>query len=435
MSNQVINASETITSNAVVVSTAATTPAARTYDVMESANVPIKSWTRGVAFEAEARKQLKNIAGLPFIHKWVAAMPDVHAGMGATIGSVIASRKAVIPAAVGVDIGCGMIAAKTSLRAGQLPDDLKPLRLAIEAAVPHGRTDNGGKNDRGAWGEPPARVIEAWMGLQPGYQAIAEKHQSAQLAMRVNQLGSLGTGNHFIELCLDEAGAVWIMLHSGSRGVGNRIGSYFIERAKADMRRWFINLPDEDLAYIPEGSDMFKDYINAVHWAQEYARTNREVMMANVVDALRALPDNVLPPFEASLEAVNCHHNYVSREQHYGESVIVTRKGAVRARAGEMGIIPGSMGARSFIVRGKGNPESFCSCSHGAGRAMSRTQARRQFSVADHALATAGVECRKDIDVVDETPAAYKDIDAVMAAQADLVEIVYTLKQVVCVKG
>ncbi len=201
------------------------------------------------------------------------------------------------------------------------------------------------------------------------------------------------------------------------------------------MLRWFINLTDQDLAYIPEGSDMFKDYINAVHWAQEYARTNREVMMANVVDTLRALPDNVLPPFEASLEAVNCHHNYVSREQHYGESVIVTRKGAVRAREGEMGIIPGSMGARSFIVRGKGNPESFCSCSHGAGRAMSRTQARRQFSVADHALATAGVECRKDIDVVDETPAAYKDIDAVMAAQADLVEIVYTLKQVVCVKG
>ncbi len=438
MSNQV--STESLVS--VPPFTAAIAPAAasgikaeRTYDVMESANVPIKSWTRGVAFEASARKQLQNIASLPFIHKWVAVMPDVHAGLGATIGSVIATTKAVIPAAVGVDIGCGMIAAKTSLRAEDLPDDLKQLRTAIEAAVPHGRTDNGGKNDRGAWHEPPTRTVNAWLALEPGYKTIVEKHQSAGLNMRVNQLGSLGTGNHFIELCLDEAGAVWIMLHSGSRGVGNRIGTYFIERAKADMRRWFINLPDQDLAYIPEGSDMFKDYINAVHWAQEYARSNREVMMAHVVEALRALPAHVLPPFEASLEAVNCHHNYVSREKHYGESVIVTRKGAVRAREGEMGIIPGSMGARSFIVRGKGNPESFCSCSHGAGRSMSRTQARRQFTVADHALATAGVECRKDIDVVDETPAAYKDIDAVMAAQADLVEIVYTLKQIVCVKG
>ena len=245
--------------------------------------------------------------------------------------------------------------------------------------------------------------------------------------------GTLGTGNHFVELCLDEAGAVWVMLHSGSRGIGNRIGSYFIERAKAEMRRWFINLPDVDLAYLPQGSDLFKDYLHAVGWAQAYARVNRDLMMRNVMTALGAL--GTLPPFEASLEAVNCHHNYVSREAHFGESVIVTRKGAVRVRAGELGIIPGSMGARSFIVRGKGSPESFDSCSHGAGRAMSRTRAKKVFTLADHAAATAGVECRKDADVLDETPGAYKSIDAVMAAQADIVDIVHTLKQVVCVKG
>jgi tRNA-splicing ligase RtcB len=353
--------------------------------------------------------------------------------MGATIGSVIASKKAVIPAAVGVDIGCGMMAVKTSLRAEQLPDDLKALRHAIEAAVPHGRTDHGGKNDRGAWHDVPETHAAAWAELEPGYKLFTERHHSAGHAMRVNQLGTLGTGNHFIEVCLDEAGAVWVMLHSGSRGIGNKIGSYFIERAKADMRRWFINLPDEDLAYLPEGSDLFKDYVSAVEWAQNYARKNRELMMQNTINALRSL--GTLPEFDAHLEAVNCHHNYISREKHYGESCIVTRKGAVRARLGELGIIPGSMGAKSFIVRGKGNPESFDSCSHGAGRAMSRTKAKKVFSVVDHAEATAGVECRKDIDVLDETPGAYKAIDDVMAAQADLVEIVYTLKQVVCVKG
>jgi tRNA-splicing ligase RtcB (3'-phosphate/5'-hydroxy nucleic acid ligase) len=407
----------------------------RNYDVMESSNVHVKCWTRGVSFEPAARAQVRNIASMPFVKKWVAVMPDVHAGVGATIGSVIATQKAIIPAAVGVDIGCGMIAAKTSLRAEQLPDNLHQIRMAIEAAVPHGRTDNGGKNDRGAWGDPPPRTTEAWSALEADYRLITAKHQSVGNQMRVHQLGSLGGGNHFVELCLDEHGAVWIMLHSGSRGIGNRIGSYFIEKAKADMRRWFINLPDQDLAYIPEGSDMFKDYIHAVTWAQQYARVNREIMMANVVDALRQLPDEMLPEFNASLEAVNCHHNYVSREAHFGESMIVTRKGAVRARAGEMGIIPGSMGARSFIVRGKGNPDSFMSCSHGAGRLMSRTQARKKFSSEDHAAATAGVECRKDADVIDETPGAYKDIDAVMAAQSDLVEIAYTLKQIVCVKG
>jgi len=413
--------------------TTETTGRALPYQVLATDHVPIKAWTHGVPFEVEAQAQLRRVAALPFIHKWVAVMPDVHAGLGATVGSVIACKKAVIPAAVGVDIGCGMMAVKTSLRADQLPDDLKPLRLAIEAAVPHGRTDHGGKNDRGAWGDVPERHAAAWAKLDDGYQQILARHQSAGLAMRVNQLGTLGTGNHFIELCLDEAGAVWVMLHSGSRGIGNRIGSYFIERAKADMRRWFINLPDQDLAYLPQGSELFDDYLHAVEWAQHYARTNRELMMQNTIDALRGL--GTLPAFEAHLEAVNCHHNYVSRERHYGENVIVTRKGAVRARLGELGIIPGSMGAKSFIVRGKGNPESFTSCSHGAGRSMSRTKAKKLFTLADHEAATAGVECRKDAEVIDETPGAYKAIDDVMAAQADLVEIVYTLKQVVCVKG
>jgi tRNA-splicing ligase RtcB (3'-phosphate/5'-hydroxy nucleic acid ligase) len=413
--------------------TMTTTTTTTSYQTIATDHAPIKAWTQGVPFEAEAEAQLRRVAALPFIHKWIAVMPDVHAGIGATVGSVIACDRAVIPAAVGVDIGCGMMAVKTSLRAEQLPDDLRALRLAIEAAVPHGRTDRGGKNDRGAHGEPPARTAAAWAELQPGYEQILAKHQSAGNAMRVNQLGTLGTGNHFIELCLDEAGAVWVMLHSGSRGVGNRIGSYFIERAKAEMSRWFIHLPDADLAYLPQGSELFDDYVHAVEWAQRYARMNRELMMQATIDALRAA--GCLPEFTAHLEAVNCHHNYVSHEHHYGANVIVTRKGAVRARTGELGIIPGSMGAKSFIVRGKGNPESFTSCSHGAGRAMSRTKAKKTFTLADHEAATAGVECRKDSDVIDETPGAYKAIDDVMAAQADLVEIVYTLKQVVCVKG
>jgi tRNA-splicing ligase RtcB len=402
------------------------------FEVIEGGHVPIKAWTRGVPIEESALKQLRNVASLPFIHKHMAVMPDVHWGMGATVGSVIPTVGAIIPAAVGVDIGCGMMAVKTTLRAEHLPDNLAGLRSAIEAAVPHGRTDNGGRNDRGAWGEPPARVAEAWAGLKGGYDAIVEKHPKAAHPRGPGHLGTLGTGNHFIELCLDEAGAVWVMLHSGSRGVGNRFGTYFIERAKADMRRWFINLPDEDLAYFPEGSEGFADYMKAVGWAQKYARANREAMMAAVVDALRA---TAFPDLATTETAVNCHHNYVATEEHFGRKVHVTRKGAVRAGEGELGIIPGSMGARSFIVRGKGNRESFCTCSHGAGRAMSRNEARRRFTVEDHVRATEGVECRKDADVIDETPMAYKDIDAVMAAQADLVEVVHTLRQVVCVKG
>jgi len=395
--------------------------------------VPIRSWTIGVPFEEEARAQLERIARLPFIHRHVAAMPDVHVGIGATVGSVVASKGAIIPAAVGVDIGCGMMAVRTSLTASSLPDDLKGIRTAIEAAVPHGRTDNGGRNDRGAWRDVPDAQAGAWASLRVGYEKIIAKHRHLDRGSHVTHLGTLGTGNHFIELCLDTEDKVWIMLHSGSRGVGNRIGSYFIELAKKDMRRHFINLPDMDLSYLSQGTEYFDDYVEAVHWAQEFARVNRELMMNSIVNAL--LRSGLLPPFESQLEAVNCHHNYVSREKHHGENVLVTRKGAVRARLGDLGIIPGSMGTRSYIVRGLGNEDSFHSCSHGAGRVMSRTAARKRFTVQDHIEATRGIECRKDSEVIDETPMAYKSIDVVMNAQKDLVEIVHTLRQVVCVKG
>jgi tRNA-splicing ligase RtcB len=409
-------------------------PTSSTHQVINvEGGSPIRAWTLGVPFEAEARAQVERIARLPFIHRHVAVMPDVHLGKGATVGSVIATKAAIIPAAVGVDIGCGMMAVRTSLRASALPDDLRGVRSAIERVVPHGRTDNGGRNDRGAWRDPPPANVDAWSDLRPGYDRIIAKHPKLDRGSHLAHLGTLGTGNHFIEVCLDEDDHVWIVLHSGSRGVGNRIGSYFIEVAKEDMRRWFVNLPDQDLAYLPEGTEHFDEYVDAVQWAQEFARINRELMMAAVIDGLHAT--GKLPPFEARLEAVNCHHNYVARESHFGENVFVTRKGAVRARRGDLGIIPGSMGARSYIVRGLGNDASFHSCSHGAGRAMSRNEARRRFTVADHVAATAGIECRKDEDVIDETPMAYKSIDQVMEAQRDLVEVAHTLRQVVCVKG
>jgi tRNA-splicing ligase RtcB len=401
------------------------------YEVIGQERVPIKAWVKGVPVEDTAAQQLRNVARLPFVYKHVAAMPDVHWGMGATVGSVIATKGAIIPAAVGVDIGCGMAAAMTSLTAADLPDSLAAMRSAIEAAVPHGRTDNGGKNDRGAWGEGgPGLSSELAAGLAA---IVAKRPKLEKAAMRAPaHAGTLGTGNHFLEVCLDEADRVWVMLHSGSRGIGNAIGSRFIELAKAEMRRWFVDLPDADLAYLPEGSAHFDDYVEAVGWAQDYARTNRELMMRAVVGAMQA---SLGRPFEAGVVAVNCHHNYVSREHHFGENVLVTRKGAVRAREGDLGIIPGSMGAKSYIVRGKGNPESFMSCSHGAGRKMSRAAAKKAFTLADHAAATAGIECRKDAGVLDETPGAYKAIDDVMQAQADLVDIVHTLRQVLCVKG
>jgi tRNA-splicing ligase RtcB len=406
----------------------------RSYEVIhDGEGKPIKAWTVGVQFDDGAKRQLQNIAQLPFIHRWVAAMPDVHFGTGATVGSVIATKGAVIPAAVGVDIGCGMMAVRTDLDASRLPDDLGQMRSIIEAAVPHGRTDDGRANDRGAWANPPARHVAAWQRIAAGFAKIVEKYPKLGRGVDVQHLGTLGSGNHFIEVCIDERDRVWFMLHSGSRGVGSRIGRLFIELAKQDMRKWFINLPDVDLAYFPEGTEHFRDYLEAVTWGQLYAQTNREVMMGAILDALR--DSGILPPFDATSVVVNCHHNYVAWESHYGENVLVTRKGAVRARSGDYGIIPGSMGARSYIVRGKGNDESFHSCSHGAGRAMSRGEARRRFTVEDHEEATRGIECRKDVEVIDETPAAYKPIDLVMEAQRDLVDVVHTLGQVICVKG
>ncbi|MDO4682470.1 MAG: RtcB family protein [Lautropia sp.] len=389
-------------------------------------------WTKGVPVEDEARQQLENVARLPIVFRHVAAMPDVHYGIGATVGSVIPTFRAIIPAAVGVDIGCGMIACKTTLRAADLPDNLGPLRAAIEQAVPHGISPRRAGRDKGSWETPPPETDAAWAGLVDEFRQICEKYPRLEKTNNYTQLGTLGTGNHFIEICLDQDGVVWIMLHSGSRGVGNAIGTHFIELAKQDAEQHQRNLPDRDLAYFEEGSRYFGDYVKAVGWAQRFARANREVMMQRVIAAMRRI---ITKPFQTHLEAVNCHHNYVQKERHFGEDVFVTRKGAVSAREGELGIIPGSMGARSYIVRGKGNPESFMSCSHGAGRRMSRNQAKKRFTVADQIRATEGVECRKDAEVIDEIPMAYKDIDAVMAAQRDLVDVVYTLKQVVCVKG
>jgi len=395
--------------------------------------VPIKAWVRGVPFEAEARQQLLNVARLPFVHGWVAAMPDVHWGIGATVGSVIPTVGAIIPAAVGVDIGCGMMAVQTSLVASDLPESLQGLRSSIERSVPHGRSVKHGARDKGSWHEPPEHSLEAWAELAPGFERIASKHKAIKNSNHLVHLGTLGTGNHFIEVCLDTEQRVWVLLHSGSRGVGNRIGSYFIELAKKDMQAMLGNLPDQDLAYFEEGAQHFVDYVEAVEWAQRFAMANRALMMESALQALRRTPG--IPPFRADLMAVNCHHNYVARELHFGEQVYLTRKGAVSARAGELGIIPGSMGACSYIVRGKGQVQSYSSCSHGAGRALSRTKAKQAFSLEDHARATAHVECRKDKDVLDETPGAYKCIDKVMEAQKDLVEIVHELRQVVCVKG
>ncbi|HYN38796.1 MAG TPA: RtcB family protein [Rhodospirillales bacterium] len=409
------------------------------YELLPSDGVPIRAWTRGVPVEDAALRQLQNVARLPFIHHHVAAMPDVHWGIGATVGSVIPCRGAIVPAAVGVDLGCGMTAVRTTLPATALPDTLAPLRAAIERAVPHGRSGKGRvTRDRGAWGEPPPDAIAAWTtaahdgrSLEDGLKAIVARHPKLATGTALPHLGTLGTGNHFIELALDEEQRLWAMLHSGSRGIGNRIGTWFIGQTRERAEREGIVLPDPDLAWLPQGTELFDDYVAAVGWAQAFARTNRAVMMGRVIEVLR----RSLPPFALDEVAVDCHHNYVAEEEHFGARVWLTRKGAVHAGKGELGIIPGSMGARSFIVRGRGNPDSFQSCAHGAGRAMSRNDAKRRFTLAEHARATAGVECRKDEGVLDETPMAYKDIDAVMAAQSDLVEVVHTLKQVLCVKG
>ena len=391
----------------------------------------VKMWTRGVPVDPKAKEQLKNTARMPFVFKHLAAMPDVHVGIGATVGSVVATKGAIIPAAVGVDIGCGMMATQTTLTASDLPESLGKIRSRIERAVPHGFVTTPGRSVKGSWSVAPDSVLTRWRELSGRLEPIVGKYPRLKPKKPHEQLGTLGGGNHFIEICLDTEQTVWVMLHSGSRGIGNLIGQTFIELARSDMKKHFINLPDRDLAYLVEGTEHFDDYVEAMHWAQDYAAENRRAMMDAVLRVLR----EEVRPFQLGAVAVNCHHNYTARETHFGEDVLVTRKGAVRAGRGELGIIPGSMGARSYIVRGLGNPQSFESCSHGAGRTMSRTEARKRFTVEQHVAATEGVECRKDADVIDETPAAYKDIDAVMEAQRDLVEIVHTLKQVVCVKG
>ncbi len=388
----------------------------------------IKIWNKYVNIEDNAMKQIQNVASMPFIHKHVAVMPDAHWGMGCTVGSVIATTSAIIPAAVGVDIGCGMIAEHTSIRASQLPDNLFYLRAEIEKAIPHGRSHNGREGDIGAHKDP--KTIPLWTDcLEPELKKIQYNHPKIK-GNALNHLGTLGTGNHFIELCLDENNIVWIMLHSGSRGIGNAIGNYFITLAKEQMIEDGVMLADMDLAYLQDNKDLTA-YCNAVFWAQEFAKANRLIMMEEVKKVLTRVVGN----FYSLSGAINCHHNYISRELHYNKECFITRKGAISAQKGQLGIIPGSMGTKSFVVRGLGNPESFNSCSHGAGRVMSRGAAKKLITLEQHAKATEGVECRKDTSVLDESPAAYKDIDNVMRSQEDLVEIVHTLKQVLCVKG
>jgi tRNA-splicing ligase RtcB len=393
--------------------------------ILEDGKAPVKIWTDEL--EGQALEQLRNVAELPFVFHHVAAMPDVHAGIGATVGSVIPTQGAIVPAAVGVDIGCGMNAVRLSLSAKDLPDNLSRIRSAIEAAVPVGFDKHSSRNALRAACKPLAPRLARILDRHP---AIGKMQKDSRETW-IQQLGTLGGGNHFIELCLDESQRVWVMLHSGSRGIGNCIGRHFIAAARREMARNHVHLPDLNLAWLKEGSPLFEDYVYAVSFAQDYAWANRHEMLELILEALH----RHLPAFEPTQEAINCHHNYVERETHFGQRVYVTRKGAIRAGEGELGIIPGSMGARSYIVRGKGNAESFCSCAHGAGRRMSRTEAKRRFSREDLVEQTRGVECRKDKGVIDEIPGAYKDIDEVMANQSDLVEVVHTLKQVVCVKG
>ena len=407
--------------------------------VLTEGKYPVKIWTNDI--EESAEKQLHNISQMPFIHKHVAVMPDVHWGCGATIGSVIPTLGAIIPAAVGVDLGCGMMAVETNITANDLPDSLREIRFKLEEVIPHGRTSEGRNynpnNDKGLWKDTP-KINERNLlenNLFARLKVIVEKQGNPalerQMARIQNQLGTLGTGNHFFEMCLDKNNKVWLMLHTGSRGIGNSIGSYFIEKAKKDMRKWFVNLPDIDLSYFVEGTNNFDEYVEAVSWAQEFAMVNRKIMMENAIEALKLF----FPNLDTEREAINCHHNYISQENHYNANVWITRKGAIRAKKDELGIIPGSMGAKSFIVKGVGNKESFFSCSHGAGRVMSRRDAKKAFSVEDLKNQTEGVECRKDADVIDEIPKAYKNIEEVMANQSDLVTIEAELKQILCIKG
>lgn len=393
--------------------------------------VPVIRWTVGVEVERDAEQQIHNVASLPFVDPHgVAVMPDVHAGYGATIGSVIPTRGAVVPMAVGSDVGCGVSWSRTNLRREDI-GDLKELRLAIEDAVPAGFSRDG---KVGVWpeGEIPGDVLLAWDEelVDDYFDLCDDRLDHGRSCLRHpcpdRQLGTLGSGNHFIEIVVDNDGHVGVLVHSGSRGPGGKIGKEFTKLAQRECKRWHVQLPDQQLAYLPEGTDLFDEYMSAVEWAQSYATTNRKLIVSRVL--------SLLPEHEVT-DWVSCHHNYVAREHHFGRNILVTRKGAIRARAGDRGIIPGSMGAKSYIVEGLGNPLSYCSASHGAGRKMSRTAAKKTFTVADHERATAGIECRADGDVLEETPGAYKDVDQVMVAQSDLVKPVLMLRQIVCVKG
>ncbi len=394
--------------------------------VIGDTRVPVKIWTEDV--EAEASEQLRRTANLPFVFRHVAAMPDVHLGKGATIGSVIATKGAIVPSAVGVDIGCGMCAVQLPFSIESLggSEKLRELRHSIERSVPTGRDGNKEESDR---------MLDAFVGFGSCH---AERMDSRVIRNARLQLGSLGGGNHFIEICSDKVGGAWLMLHSGSRNIGKHLAERHIEAAKGIMKKYFIELPDPDLAFLAQGTAEFQAYISDLNWAQSYAKANRNEMKLRILKDLshHVYGDGgVLESKLPELFSVDCHHNYTEIEHHYGQNVYVTRKGAVRARAGDFGIIPGSMGTRSYIVRGRGNPESFCSCAHGAGRRMSRRRARENFTTDDLRNQTAGVECRKDDSVLDEIPGAYKDIDEVMENQSDLVEVVHELKQVLCVKG
>lgn len=398
--------------------------------VISDTLVPVKIWTDTA--EEEAIGQLRNTANLPFIFKHVAAMPDVHFGRGATIGSVIATTGAIIPAAVGVDIGCGMSAVKLPFSIDRLggSEAIAGLRHSIERSIPVGRHGYKELDERRAQAflDLGENTLDTLKG-PPGYNQRIIKN--AQL-----QLGTLGGGNHFIEICQDQQGMAWVMLHSGSRNIGKCLAEKHIDKAKDLMKKYFISLPDPDLAYFAQSTDEFKAYIKDLYWAQNYAKANRNEMMLRVLrEVFRAVYG---PEYTFDLRLlfrVDCHHNYTQQENHFNRNVHVTRKGAVSAKEGEFGIVPGSMGTRSYIVKGKGNPDSFCSCAHGAGRRMSRTKAKQVFTVQDLEKQTSGVECRKDIDVLDEIPGAYKDIDEVMDNQSDLVEVLFTLKQIICIKG
>lgn len=396
------------------------------FTVIKTETGLIKAWNNGVQFEDKAVEQLKNVAAMPFVKPYVAAMPDTHWGMGCTVGSVVPTVDAVIPAAVGVDIGCGMMAVRTNADKDTFKNCLPEIRKRIERIVPHGRTNGGQAGDRGAWHNVPEDIAVLWRaGFERPYEELCEKHPGAQSRNAQRQLGTLGTGNHFIEVALDEEGRSWIVLHSGSRGLGNRIGSYFTEAAKRKCQGWMINLPDPDLAYLPRQSDIFDDYLDALYLAQQFALSNRRIMMSAIIRELSL----------RSEETIECHHNYMAEEEHFGQKLFLTRKGAVDASLDKMVIIPGSMGAATYIARGLGSSHSFRSCSHGAGRSMGRRQAERTITPEQHKAALVGVECHDGAETIDESPAAYKDINAVMAAQTDLVQPIHVLRQIINVKG